>query len=63
MPETNTTVNVPASTPTIGAMIGAGIAAVLTPKLGPTAVFAQPAIVGFFTWLFHWGHSKLGTPE
>lgn len=62
---TNKTVNVPASTTTVGAILGGILASTLAPHiqdpLGAGAVTA--AITGLMTWLFHLAHTKLGTPE
>ena len=58
-------VNVPVATPTIGAIIG-GIAgmAIATKVPDPIAQNAiMGAVAGFVTWLFHFAHSKIGTPE
>lgn len=68
-PVNSGTVNVPAITPTAGALVGglaatlasAPIAAATGGLLPPTVTV--PVITGFFTWLFHFAHSKLGTPE
>lgn len=59
-------VSVPASTPTLGAILGAVVSTAVATKVGADPV-AQGAvstvITGFMTWLFHFAHSKLGTPE
>lgn len=62
------TVNVGATTPTVGAVIGGALGTLLNAKLG---TLADPVLggsiasfcSGLFAALFHWAHSKLGTPE
>lgn len=64
-PTNSGTVAVPASTPTIGAIIGSIISsAVITHIPDPIAMTAAgTGITAFCTWLAHFLHSKLGTPE
>lgn len=59
-------VNVPASTPTIGAVLGgivAGAVAAKNPNNAEVTYAATTVIPAFIAWLFHFAHSKLGTPE
>ena len=58
-------VAVPAMTPTIGAIVGGIISTAVSAKVGdPAAAYAiNAAVPAFFAWLFHFAHSKLGTPE
>lgn len=59
-------VNVPASTPTLGATIGSILGAVLTApaaSVGIPPMIVAPILSGFGAWLAHFLHSKLGTPE
>lgn len=60
---------VPAVTPTAGALVG-GVVATLASGAIATAtggalppMLTTPVIAGLFTWLFHFAHQKLGTPE
>lgn len=59
-------VNVPASTPTLGATIGSILGLVLTgpaAAVGVPPTIVTPILSGFGAWLAHFLHSKLGTPE
>lgn len=59
-------VQVPASTPTIGALLGSIIASAVAVKVGADPVTQGAVVTGittFTTWLAHFLHSKLGTPE
>jgi hypothetical protein len=62
-------VNVGPTTPTVGALIGAVIAQSASAAIaGATGgilppIVTVPAITGLTTWLAHWLHTKLGTPE
>lgn len=58
-------VNVPSTTPTIGAVLGSVVSTAISAKVGdPVAAYAiNGAVTGFFAWLFHFAHQKLGTPE
>ena len=59
-------VNVPATTPTVGAAIGGVLGAILVPaaaSVGIPPVVVAPILATFGAWLAHILHSKLGTPE
>lgn len=65
-PTSTPVVNVPAATPTVGAILGAVVSTAVAPKVGAdpmTQGAVASVITGLFTWLFHFAHSKLGTPE
>lgn len=66
MPQNGTPqVNVPAATPTVGAVLGGLLASWISTKTSdPMAVVAiQTLIPGLITYLAHLAHQKLGTPE
>jgi tellurite resistance protein TehA-like permease len=65
IPVTPTAVNVPATTPTVGAIIGSIIAGQVIPHVhDPIASQVVLSIItGLFAWVFHFAHAKLGTPE
>jgi len=64
-PNPTGTVNVPAVTPTFGAILGSIVTTAVLPHIGdPVGQYAAgSAITALFTWLAHFAHSKLGTPE
>lgn len=63
---TSSQVNVPASTPTLGAIVGGVVSNAVAMKVGAdplTQAAASTVVSSILAWLFHFAHSKLGTPE
>ena len=59
-------VNVPASTPTLGSLIGGILGIALTApaaSIGIPPLVVSPILSSLGAWLAHFLHSKLGTPE
>lgn len=57
---------VPSATPTVGSILGAIVSTAVVTKTGADPIAAgaiATGITGFMTWLFHFVHQKLGTPE
>lgn len=59
-------VSVPWQTPTAGALVGSVLSMLVTApaaSVGIPPMVTTPLVTTFSTWLAHWLHTKLGTPE